>query len=214
MPSLNICEIFHTHQGEGFHAGRRALFVRMPFCNMECPFCDTKFDYFTPWTEEAFLAKATEEPNRFAVITGGEPMLNKQTGRVISLLRSKGFEIACETNGTAPILPGVDFATISPKRDSEGRKIPGSDQVDGLPKMPAYFIHPLAFHQAHEFKYVVDAGFDFSILDRHHTKDGRRYSLSPEFGAFKESLERIQGYIKERPDWRISLQTHKWMGIA
>ncbi len=64
----------------------------------------------------------------------------------------------------------------------------------------------------HEFKYVVDEGFDWTILDRHKDSLARK-SLSPEFGRFEESLKEIQEYIKENPEWRISLQTHKWMKV-
>ncbi len=192
---LNLVDVFWTHQGEGFHAGRRALFVRLPFCNLKCSWCDTEFDTFKKYEEADFLAYASSEPARFAVITGGEPTMNKQTPRVIELLKSLGFEIAIETNGNFEIPYDIDFVTVSPKRDAN------------------YAIHLGALNKASEFKYVVDDGFDFSILDRHDTDDERRYSLSPEFNNFKASLEKIQNYIKENPEWRISLQTHKWMGI-
>lgn len=194
---LRINNVFFTFQGEGKYSGVRSLFVRMPFCNLTCPWCDTEYNSYKKWTEEEFLNFAKSEPTRFAVITGGEPMMNKKTADVIRLLKSIGYFIACETNGTFPIVDGIDFVTCSPKRDAE----------------PPYFIHQDAWPKVNEFKYVVDDRFDFSILDRHDLKDGRRYSLSPEFNKMKESLERIQAYIKEHPRWRISLQTHKWMDI-
>jgi 7-carboxy-7-deazaguanine synthase len=193
---LHINDVFWTFQGEGFHAGTRALFVRMPFCNLECSWCDTTFDTFKKWTEPEFAEFATRESARFAVITGGEPMMHKHTQDVINLLRSLGFYIQCETNGTFPVKAGIDWICVSPKRDAN------------------YKIDLFTFKAAHEFKYVVDEGFNFDILKTHDTTDGRRYSLSPEFGRFTQSLEEIFAYIKEHPRWKISLQTHKWMKIS
>ncbi len=193
--NLNINNIFWTFQGEGKYSGTRALFVRMPFCNLACSWCDTEFNTFTKWDGQDFVKKATEEKTRFAVITGGEPMMNKQTIRVVEILKNLGFYIATETNGMFPIVPGINFVTCSPKRDG------------------GFAVHPEAWPLVNEFKYVVDDEFDFTILDRHDLKDGRRYSLSPEFNKMKESLNKIEAYIKEHPRWRISLQTHKWMGI-
>lgn len=195
LQQLHICDLFHTFQGEGKHAGRRALFVRMPFCNLSCSWCDTKFDTFEKYTDGEFMEFAAQEPHRFAVITGGEPMMHKHTPRIIKLLRRMGYEIACETNGSFPILDGIDWATCSPKKET------------------GYLIHPEAWPKVQEFKYVVDKDFDFKVLERHDIADGKRYSLSPEFGNMQESLQSIFAFIKENPKWLVSLQTHKWMQI-
>lgn len=195
MGQLHINNVFWTFQGEGFHSGRRALFVRMPFCNLKCTWCDTEYNTFKLWSQDDLVEFALREKSRFAVITGGEPMMHKHTFWVIHILKQLGFEIACESNGTFPILPGIDFPTVSPKRDSQ------------------YKIHPEAMKWAKEFKYVIDEGFDWSVLERHDVHDGRRYSLSPEFGRFRQSLEEIYDFIKSNPSWRISLQTHKWLEI-
>lgn len=192
---LKLVDVFHTFQGEGFHAGRRALFVRLPFCNLKCSWCDTEFNKYQDWHEETFKSLAREESNRFAVITGGEPMMNKQTPRIIEILKQMGYEIACETNGTFMIFTGIDFVTVSPKRDAN------------------FDIHPNAWTNASEFKYVVDEKFDFELLKRHNTKDGRRYSLSPEFNDMKNQVERIQNFIIKNPDWKLNLQTHKFVGL-
>ena len=192
---ININDVFWTVQGEGANWGRRALFVRMPFCNLSCSWCDTSFNTFKKWTSDEFIAFATKESCRFAVITGGEPTMNKHTPLVIEILKSLGFELAIESNGTFPVPLGIDFVTISPKRDAD------------------YDINDDAFKKASEFKYVVDEGFDFNILLRHDVNDGRRYTLSPEFGQLDKSIKTIIDFITENPKWRISLQTHKWMKI-
>jgi len=189
-----INDLFWTVQGEGFHAGRRALFVRMPYCNLACSWCDTSFNSYQKIEVDEFQKIATSESAKFAVITGGEPMMNRHTPIIVAHLKNLGFEIACETNGTFPIVPGIDYPTCSPKRDAD------------------YFIHPDALPVVKEFKYVVDEGFDFSILEKHAVDDGRRYSLSPEFGNMQASVEKIIEYIKGNPQWRLNLQTHKWIG--
>ena len=197
---INLNDIFYTFQGEGYNAGRRALFIRVPYCNYSCPWCDTEYNSYDEWSLSDFRDVALSESSRFAVLTGGEPMMHKHSPMIISELKELDFEIACETNGSRPILDGIDYATVSPKK-----------YVQKL--LPEFFIHPHAENNAGEFKYVVEEGFDFSILDRHDVTDGRKYYLSPEYNIFDESLNRIHEYIKENPGWRISLQTHKIMNI-
>jgi organic radical activating enzyme len=193
---ININDIFWTIQGEGENWGRRALFVRMPFCNLSCSWCDTTFNTFKKWSEDEFNKFAQQEPCRFAVITGGEPTMNKHTPKVIELLTKLGFEIAIESNGTFPVPAGIDFITVSPKRDAD------------------YDVHPDNWYRVSEFKYVVDDGFDFKILERHtDKKTTARLTLSPEFNNFDQNVKAILEYIKENPQWRISLQTHKWIKV-
>ncbi|MFI5342851.1 MAG: 7-carboxy-7-deazaguanine synthase QueE [Chlamydiales bacterium] len=194
---MNLNDVFWTFQGEGFFAGTRALFVRMPYCNLACSWCDTTFNTFTKWSDKEFRDFASQESSRFAVITGGEPMMNKHTPEVVRILKGLGFYIACETNGNFPIVEGIHWVTCSPKRDSN----------------PPYHVDDDLWQKVSEFKYVVDEGFDLSILDRHDPGIGVRLSLSPEFNNKEKSLPVIYDYIKKHPNWKISLQTHKWMNI-
>lgn len=195
--SLFINDLFWTVQGEGANVGRRSLFVRMPHCNLACAWCDTTFDSHVKWSLDDFRAFAEREPARFAVVTGGEPLMHRQTPVVVRELKALGFEVACETNGTFAAPCAFDFITCSPKRDA------------------AYAIHPDLYPLVSEFKYVVDEGFDFALLDRHRDDPAhQRHALSPEFGAMKESVSRILDFIAKNPGWRLSLQTHKWIGVA
>lgn len=194
---FNLVEVFSTIQGEGANAGRAALFIRMPYCNLACSWCDTQFDKYTEWDEEDLRYVLTQTKTRFAVITGGEPTMHKHTRLVVQLLQSCGYDIAIETNGTFPIPVGIDFVTVSPKRE---QKVP-------------YYVDAHAMQRASEFKYVVDDAFDWEVLKRHNTDDGRRYSLSPEWGARESSMAKIVDFVKENPDWRISLQTHKILNV-
>lgn len=196
---LRINDLFWTIQGEGFNAGRRALFIRLPFCNYNCSWCDTTFDSYKEYELHEFIEFLNLEKARFAVITGGEPMMNKQTPEIVDILKKAGFEIAVETNGSFPYISGIDWVTCSPKKDVQ----------KGLPK---YFINPNLYKHVSEFKYVVDDDFDFSLLERHKNDGYKLHYLSPEFNNFNKNLEKISEYIKENPEWNVSLQTHKWAG--
>lgn len=198
---LQINDLFWTLQGEGRHSGRRALFVRLPFCNYDCSWCDTEYNSFKKWSEDDFLDFARRESARFAVVTGGEPLMNKDLPRVLKLLKDEGFTIACETNGSYPAAAEIDFVTVSPKKYTQS-------------KYPEFYIHPELNDRVGEYKYVVEKDFDFEILKRHSPeKTGVTYSLSPEFTHMPEVLPKILAYIRENPQWRLSLQTHKWIDI-
>lgn len=204
MQKFQLNEIFWTFQGEGFNAGRRALFVRMPHCNLNCSWCDTEYDTKTEVEDKEMAVLALSEKARFAVLTGGEPMQNKESPEVLKHLHKMGFTVATETNGTFPAIEGIDWVTCSPKAEAK------------------YKVNRLLWPKVDEFKYVVDKDFDFAILDRHNLNDknykigqklGVQLYLSPEFNDMKNNLSKIYSYIKDHPHWKISLQTHKWMDI-
>lgn len=198
LNTVNINDLFWTFQGEGLNSGRRALFVRMPFCNLACSWCDTTFDTFKPVTQKEFEEYALSEKARFAVITGGEPSMNKHTPIIITWLKGLGFEIAMESNGTFVAPAGVDHLTVSPKKE---QKI-----------LPPYYIEQSNLYRVSELKYIVDDNFDFKILDAVKDLKCHKY-LSPEFNNMTKNLENIFEYIKENPEWKINLQTHKMMNI-
>lgn len=199
MDTFRINDVFWTFQGEGVHWGKRALFVRLPFCNYSCPWCDTEYNSYKEWDAADLVDFAQKEKARFVVITGGEPLMNKQTPHLIQMFKSMGFYIAVETNGSMPALEGIDFITCSPKKYVQ----------KGLPE---FFINPAIKNKVSEYKYVIEKGFDLSLLSR-HDNDECVLSLSPEFNDFDDNLKTIFEYIKEKPRWKISLQTHKFMKI-
>lgn len=195
---FQLVEYFWTFQGEGLNAGRRALFVRVPFCNLKCSWCDTEYNSFKKVSFEELKAYALSEESRFAVITGGEPTINKATPRLVEALKECGFTIAIESNGTFPIPYGIDFVTISPKRDAN------------------FEIHADAALKCHELKIVVDQDFDFEIarkFQEHEWTKLIQLSLSPEFGNLLESVQKIETFIRSNPRWRLSVQTHKFLGL-
>lgn len=199
--TIALNDLFWTLQGEGRWMGHRALFVRLPFCNYNCSWCDTEYDSFSPWTQKDFQEFCQQEPARFAVITGGEPLVHKDLPLILETLKKMNFKIACETNGSAPIPDLIDFPTVSPKAFTQK-------------KFPEFYIHEQAFTKAKEFKYVVDKDFDFKILKRHQPfQDHITYTLSPEYSQMQSMSLKIIDYIKENPSWNLSLQTHKWLNI-
>ncbi len=196
--SVRLNDLFWTIQGEGKNWGKRSLFVRMPFCNLACSWCDTTYNTFKKVTLDELKEFALQEKSRYAVITGGEPMMNKDTPKVIQLLQSLGFIISCESNGSFPILNGIDFATVSPKRDND------------------YAIHEQNIHRCDEIKVVVDDGFDFEVLKKlpMYLKPGGRLSLSPEFNNMEESVKKIEQFMKDGDGtWELNLQCHKWINL-
>lgn len=197
---LQINDLFWTLQGEGRWAGHRALFVRLPFCNYNCPWCDTEYNSYKKWSTEDFINFAQQESARFAVITGGEPLVHKDFKFIVDKLKELDFYIACETNGSAPLPTAIDFVTASPKSYTKD-------------KYPPFYIHPELEEKVSEYKYVVDSDFDFEALQKHTQKKGVEYSLSPEHNHMQKNTARIINYIQKNPQWKLSLQTHKWINI-
>ena len=201
LDHFQINDIFWTLQGEGYHTGRRALFIRLPFCNYHCPWCDTEYNSFKNRPKDQVKTFMEQEPSRFAVITGGEPSIHKDLPKLLKLLKDKGFYVACETNGSFPVHEKIDFVTTSPKKYTNG-------------KFEDYYIHPKVYERTKEWKYVVDNQFDFDKLKRHEPfKKDTYYSLSPEFSEMKKNTQNIIEFIKANPRWQLSLQTHKWINI-
>jgi 7-carboxy-7-deazaguanine synthase (Cx14CxxC type) len=205
-----VKEIFYTLQGEGANAGRPAVFCRFAGCNLwtgreadrasaVCNFCDTDFVGVGPdggkFETAALLADAvasrwpTSEPDdRFVVCTGGEPLLQLDSAAV-DALHSRGFTVAVETNGTQEPPSGLDWICVSPKSNA-----------------------PLALTHGDELKLVFpQAGVDPA---RFESLDFEQFFLQPMDGpAVAENTRAAMNYCLAHPRWRLSLQTHKLLGI-
>jgi len=208
-PMYAVKEIFLTLQGEGAQTGRPAVFCRFAGCNLwsgreedrataTCKFCDTDF-VGTDGTKggkyaAAELAKAIEQEwgedrhHRFVVLTGGEPLLQVDS-TLLDALHAHGFEVAVETNGTLEPPPGLDWVCVSPKAGAE-----------------------LQLKSGHELKLVYPQEGahpdDFAELSFDH------FSLQPMDGPdVVENTKRAIAYCLDHPQWRLSLQTHKALGI-
>jgi len=206
--SYAVKEIFLTLQGEGMQAGRRAVFLRFAGCNLwtgreqdraaaQCNFCDTDFvgmdgEHGGRYEAEALADRVaalwSEGPRPLVVITGGEPLLQLDSA-LIDALHARGFEIAVETNGTLPAPAGLDWICVSPKAGTEVVQRAG-DELKLV--WPQAGIDPDAL-----------AGWDF-----------RHLLIQPMDCADEEAaLAASIDLVMRDPRWRLSLQTHKVLGL-
>jgi len=213
-----VKELFPTLQGEGTHTGRAAVFCRFAGCNLwsgreedrataVCKFCDTDFvgsdgngggkfetaQDLANAIESSWKSTSAGPQQRYVVFTGGEPLLQLDE-QLIAELHQKGFEVAIETNGTIKVPTGVDWVCVSPKA--------GSD---------------LIVLQANELKLVIpQEGHDSleKLLARFENMDYRNRFLQPMDGPnLKMNTVLAVNLCQKRPLWRLSLQSHKLIGI-
>lgn len=195
---LPLVEDFYTIQGEGFHAGKPAYFIRLGGCDVGCRWCDAKYTWnpkvFPPVDVDVIIERAVGCAAQAIVITGGEPLLYPLE-ILTSRLRERGLEIFLETSGTHPFSGEFDWVCLSPKR-----------------QMP-----PLAeaFGRAHELKVIIQTVDDFAWAEENARRVGRycRLYLQPEWSVFDKIIPEIVEYAKANPRWSISVQTHKFMKI-
>ena len=195
---LPLVEDFYTIQGEGFHTGKPAYFIRLGGCDVGCRWCDAKYTWnpriFPPTDVDVVVERASQCAAQAIVITGGEPLLYPLT-ELTGKLRERGLEIFLETSGTHPFSGDFDWVCLSPKR-----------------QMP-----PLAeaFGRAHELKVIIQTEEDFAWAEENAARVGRycRLYLQPEWSVFDKIMPEIVEYAKQHPKWSISVQTHKFMKI-
>lgn len=187
-----INEVFLSLQGEGFHTGMPAVFVRFGLCNLHCPFCDTDFAHTVSLTAEQIADKITSlNPPKGAllVLTGGEPTLQIDAP-LLACLRRLGMLICIETNGTRPVIAGVDWVTCSPK---EGSKV----VLTRVDELKVVFLGD-GKQQVERWREQIKADHYFlQPLSGQNTDEVMRYLLSPDTPSL----------------WRLSLQTHKLINI-
>ena len=209
--SYAVKEIFLTLQGEGGQAGRPAVFCRFAGCNLwsgreqdradaVCSFCDTDFVGIDGpgggrFADADALARAVEaaweggSENRLVVLTGGEPLLQLDAA-LIEALHARGFSLALETNGTIAAPAGVDWICVSPKAQAKVVQTTGQELK---------LVYPQAGVDPARFE-----GLDFE-----------RFALQPMDGPqAAENTKAAIAYCLAHPRWRLSVQTHKYLGIA
>ncbi|MDG1556107.1 MAG: radical SAM protein [Candidatus Poseidoniaceae archaeon] len=194
----NIVEIFHSVQGEGVHAGIPHVFIRFGKCNLQCEWCDTDFETFEEMTAAQIVSQVSQFPSKRLILTGGEPMLN-DLWPLRRLFKTRGYTLSCESNGTIEIPDGLlDWICISPK-----------DQMYPQVKIRQ--------RKGDELKCVY-VGQDLSMYDE--LKLGFTHHFLQPCYMDNESVEwngknfaLTETVVKENPTWRLSLQTHKWMGV-
>ncbi|HXE67172.1 MAG TPA: 7-carboxy-7-deazaguanine synthase [Rhodanobacteraceae bacterium] len=206
-----IKEIFYTLQGEGFHAGRPAVFCRFAGCNLwsgreadragaVCNFCDTDFvgtdgenggkypDADAAADKIAGLWPQDRNENRFVVFTGGEPLLQLDTP-LLDAMHARRFECAVETNGTVEAPEGLDWITVSPKSTAPV-KLQRANELK--------LVYPQPTAMPERFRDFAAAHFFLQPMDGPRTAENTRAAVD---------------YCKAHPHWRLSLQTHKYLGI-
>ena len=194
---LPVCEHFYSLQGEGYYFGRAMFFLRLSGCDVGCQWCDTKHSWSVKkddfMTISEIIKIITEIKADCVVITGGEPTLYN-LDLLIEQIHKLGIEVNIESSGTGFISENIDWVTLSPK---EGKK-------------------PLEqnFAKANELKVVISSDKNLEEAEQYSQMVGAdcKLYLQVEWGN-KESISTIVEYIKLNSKWRLSLQTHKYIGI-
>jgi organic radical activating enzyme len=191
-------EAFYTLQGEGFHQGKAAYFIRLAGCDVGCFWCDVKESWDAARHPVQSIGSIVEEakkfPARLAVITGGEPLMHDLT-ELTACLQHEGFSTNIETSGSYPLSGKWDWICVSPKK----------------------FKHPLpgVLTAANELKVVVYNRSDLKWAELNASKvspDCKLY-LQPEWSKMNEVIPFIVDHIKLNPKWELSLQIHKYINV-
>ncbi len=195
---LPLVEEFYTLQGEGYHTGVAAYFIRLGGCDVGCRWCDAKYTWNAaahPLTDtDAIVERAAQYPARAIVITGGEPLLYP-LDYLTQKLHDKGLQIFLETSGSHPWSGSFDWVCLSPKKQAP----PTSE----------------AFGKAHELKVIIESAEDLKWAEECATKVGSEclLYLQPEWSRFSDIIGTIVDYAMANPKWKVSIQTHKYMHI-
>ncbi len=195
---LPLVEEFYTIQGEGYHTGKAAYFIRIGGCDVGCSWCDTKFswnpDLHPVVPADQIVSNVISCPAAAVVVTGGEPLMVNMdylTGK----LKEKGIETFLETSGAHPLSGVWDWICFSPKI--------------------AYPPQEEFFDKAHELKMIVAAkeDLDWALENARKVNPQCKLYLQPEWSRREAILPLIIDFAKENPQWMISLQSHKYMHI-
>ncbi|MDR0954462.1 MAG: 7-carboxy-7-deazaguanine synthase QueE [Rikenellaceae bacterium] len=195
---LPLVEDFYTIQGEGFHSGKPAYFIRLGGCDVGCRWCDAKYTWnprqFPPQEVDTIIQRACSFPAQAIVITGGEPSLYP-LGYLTHALRERGLQIFIETSGVRPLDGVFDWVCLSPKRQNP----PLTENLS----------------RADELKVIIEKPDDFAWAEENATQVSEhcRLYLQPEWSRYEELIAPIVEYAKAHPRWNISIQNHKFMHI-
>ena len=198
---LPVVESFHSLQGEGHHSGRSAFFIRLAGCAVGCPWCDTKHS----WPDHSHgqlsihaladkARQACDAGAAFTVITGGEPLQHQLTPLTDALHRRTQNPVHLETSGVDPLSGQIDWVTLSPKRHCPPR--------------------PDLLAACNELKVVVFEPEDLDFAEAMATKVNDNSHLLLQPGWDSESGQHLAvDHVRQHQRWRLSLQTHKWLGV-
>jgi len=195
---LPVMEHFYTLQGEGFHQGKAAYFIRLGGCDVGCVWCDVKDSWDAskhPLLDlRSLILEIEKTPAEIVVITGGEPLMYDLTG-LTQLLQVEGFKTHLETSGAYPLTGSWDWLCVSPKKF----------------KAPLEEILP----KANELKIIIFNKSDFDWAEKYATQVSKncKFYLQPEWDNAAKMTPLIIEYIKAHPQWELSLQIHKYINV-
>ena len=195
---LPLMEEFYTIQGEGFHSGKAAYFIRLGGCDVGCHWCDVKESWnaeLHPLTSANEIVKNAEKyPGKAVVVTGGEPLIYN-LDYLTAELQKRGIKTFIETSGAYPLSGSWDWICLSPKKF----------------KAPRPDISPIAG----ELKIIIFNKSDFAWAEEHsrYVSENCKLYLQPEWSKSAEMTPLIIDYVMQNPKWEISLQTHKYLNI-
>ncbi|GMT44666.1 MAG: 7-carboxy-7-deazaguanine synthase [bacterium] len=195
---LPVMEEFYTLQGEGFHTGKAAYFVRIGGCDVGCAWCDSKESWnaelFPPVPVAEVVQRAAKTPSRTVVVTGGEPSLYP-LDILTQTLKENDITAMVETSGAHPLSGEWDWICLSPKKNS--------------PPQQAIYSRAL------ELKVVIQKEADLLWAEKNAALVSPEcyLFLQPEWSVADHIMEMLTNYVMQHPQWRISLQAHKYMRI-
>ena len=196
--TLPVMETFYSIQGEGFYQGHAAFFIRLAGCDVGCVWCDVKESWdanaHSFQTITALVDEVKNTPAKIVIITGGEPLMYDCTA-LTEALQAAGFRTHIETSAAYPLSGKWDWICVSPKKF----------------KSPILSI----LQQASELKVVVFNSSDLQWAEQNaqHTHADCQLYLQPEWSKEKIVLPLITEFIQQHPQWKLSLQIHKYMGV-
>ena len=198
VATLPVMEHFYTLQGEGFHQGRAAYFIRLGGCDVGCVWCDVKeswdADRYPKFDVRSLRLHVEKTPAEIVVITGGEPLMH-DLNELTKDFQDNGFKTHLETSGAYPLSGQWDWICLSPKK----------------------FKAPLSgiLSKADELKVVIFNKSDFDWAEKHATQvsPGCKLYLQPEWDKAAQMTPLIIDYIKANPKWELSLQIHKYINV-
>ena len=194
---LPLMETFKTIQGEGYHTGKVAHFIRIGGCDIGCHWCDIKESWNSelyPWVKIVRIIESINNSTEIVVISGGEPLMGNMAPLTYQL-RQKNKKIHLETSGAYQLSGDWDWICLSPKKN----------------KRP----HPNLFKRANELKVVIYNKDDlkFAKQNAKHVKKECILFLQPEWSNKEKVMPIISNFVLKNPNWRISLQMHKYLGV-
>jgi 7-carboxy-7-deazaguanine synthase len=195
---LPVVEEFYSLQGEGFHTGKAAYFIRLGGCDIGCSWCDSRFSWnpeIHPVVEtKSIIDRVVESGADSVVVTGGEPLM-WSLDDLCKGLKNKNISTFIETSGAYQLTGMWDWICLSPKQ-----KMPPITDICKI---------------ADELKVIISNKTDFDWAEKYHKLVSERCKLflQPEWSLFETIIAEVVEYIKKNPVWRISLQAHKYMHI-